>query len=250
MQVPRLQGCNVLVTGGSSETGPFICRAFADAGANIATTYHEHQDGAETTAGYVRAHGGDADIYPLDLLDQASVEQFIEAVRADWDTLDVLILCAGSKGLRNFRNLSREQMDMAFDGNVKGNFFLAKELGYWMKETDSLGKIIQFTAASAENPSHSAYGMAKAAQRDMAEFLAWQLAPEVTVNTVQPIGIDQDPDSNDPGEDKAPLGRKVHARECAQMCIALCDPVFDTVTGQVIRMDSGRCVDSAYAKEL
>jgi NAD(P)-dependent dehydrogenase (short-subunit alcohol dehydrogenase family) len=84
----------------------------------------------------------------------------------------------------------------------------------------------------------------------MAEFLAWQLAPEVTVNTIQPIGIDQDPDSDSPPKDEAPLGRMVHARELGRMCLLLCDPAFDTVTGQIIRMDSGRCVASAFAEEL
>ena len=59
---------------------------------------------------------------------------------------------------------------------------LAKELGYWMKETRGMGKILQLSAMSAENPSHSAYGLAKAAQNAMAEFLAFKLAPEVTVN--------------------------------------------------------------------
>jgi hypothetical protein len=34
------------------------------------------------------------------------------------------------------------------------------------------------------------------------------------------------------------------------MCRLLCDPAFDTVTGQLIRMDSGRHVVNAFPKEL
>ncbi|MEE9211737.1 MAG: SDR family oxidoreductase [Phycisphaeraceae bacterium] len=250
MSVERLQGANVLVTGGSSETGPFICRAFADAGANVATTYFSNEQGAAETAEYVRQHGGQAHVFHLDLLSQPSIDELINAVRSLWDRLDVLVLCCGSKGLRPFRPLSRQQLDTAIDGNLKGNFMLAKELGYHMKQTGGLGKIVMLSAMSAENPSHSAYGIAKAAQNQAALFLAYELAPQVTVNSIVPIGINQDPDAEHPGPDDAPLGRKVHAREIGRMCVTLCDPVFDSVTGEMIRMDSGRHLTPAFPSEL
>jgi NAD(P)-dependent dehydrogenase (short-subunit alcohol dehydrogenase family) len=127
---------------------------------------------------------------------------------------------------------------------------LAKELGYWMKETGGLGRIIQFSAQGAENTSHSAYGLAKAAQEKSDDFLAYHLAPEVTVNSIQPVSIDQDPDHETAESYDAPLGRKVHSRELAEMAKVLCYSVFDTVTGEVIRMDSGRHTVPAYPKEL
>ena len=246
----RIQGKNILVTGGSSETGPFICRAFADAGANVATTWFSNEDGGRDVAAYVRQQGGESLLYHLDLLDQKSIDELIGDLQQAWDRLDVLVLCCGSKGLRPFRELSRQQLDVAIDGNLKGNFMLAKELGYWMKQTGSLGKIIQLSAMSAENPSHSAYGIGKAAQNAMADFLAYKLAPEVTINTIAPITIDQDPEHDHPPADAAPLGRQVHARELARMCIMLCDPVFDTVTAEIIRMDSGRHVVNAFSRDL
>ncbi len=250
MNIDRVKNANVLVTGGSSETGPFICRAFADAGANVATTWFSNESGAEQSAAYVRNRGGQAHLFHLDLLAQESIDRLIESVKATWERLDVLVLCCGSKGLRPFRELSREQLDTAIDGNLKGNFMLAKELGYWMKETGGLGKIIQLSAMSAENPSHSAYGIGKAAQNAMADFLAYKLAPEVTVNTMAPITIDQDPEHESPPADGAPLGRRVHARELGRMCVVLCDPAFDTVTGEIIRMDSGRHVVNPFPKDL
>lgn len=250
MTIDRLQSKNVLVTGGSSETGPFICRAFADAGANLATTWFSNESGGRDVADYVHRKGGQSLLYHLDLLKQDSIDELIDNLRQAWQRLDVLVLCCGSKGLRPFRQLSREQLDTAIDGNLKGNFMLAKTLGYWMKQGRSLGKIIQLSAMSAENASHSAYGIGKAAQNAMAEFLAYNLAPEVTVNTIAPITIDQDPSHETPPADKAPLGRQVHARELASMCLMLCDPVFDTVTGELIRMDSGRHVVNAFPRDL
>ena len=243
-------GKNVLVTGGSSETGPCICREFADAGATIATTWFSNQSGVEEVGQHVRDRGGEFHAFHLDLLDQASIEKFVTDIQALWQQLDVMILCCGSKGLRPFRTLSREQLDIAIDGNVKGNFILAQRLGYWMKESESMGKIIQLTAMSADNSSHSAYGLAKAAQNDMAGFLAYHLAPEVTVNTIAPITIEQDPDVETPPADPGPLGRRVHAREIARLCRLMCDPAFNTVTGEIIRMDAGRHVDTAFPKEM
>jgi len=250
MFTERLQNANVLVTGGSTETGPYICRAFAEHGANVGLTYFSHPQDAESVASSVREQGREARTYALDLLDPSSIDALIAAVQSDWSRLDALILCAGSVGLRNFRNLTREQVDVAIDGNVKGNFMLAKELGYWMKEQTGGGRIIQFTAQSAENASHSAYGLAKAAQREAGAFLAYHLAPEVTVNTIQPTRIDHDPTHATGAAYASPLGRMVHARELARVCLLLCDEGFDTVTGDVLRLDSGRHVAPAYPREL
>jgi NAD(P)-dependent dehydrogenase (short-subunit alcohol dehydrogenase family) len=251
MQNDRLTDARVLVTGGSSETGPFICREFLAAGAHLWTTWFSNEQGAialqdaprpDSTRDFRTSH--------LDIMDQASIDRLILDVCETWPRLDVLILCCGSKGLRPFRPLSREQLDTAIDGNIKGNFMLAKELGYWMKATKGLGKIIQLTAMSAENTSHSAYGLAKAGQNAMGDFLAFHLAPEATVNTIAPITIDQDDAHETAPPDAGPLGRQIHAREIARMCRLLCDPAFDTVTGQLIRMDAGRRVASAFPKEL
>lgn len=236
----RLAGANVLVTGGSTATGPFICRAFADLGANVALTYFTEPQGAEETAAYVREKGRVSKTYRLDIVDQSSIDGFIRLLMRDWKRLDVVVLCAGTFGLRNFASLTREQVDSAIDGNLKGNFMLAKDLGYWMKKTGGLGRIIQITAQSADNPTHSVFGLSKAAQRESIRFLAYHLAPEVTVNAIQPQRIDTNPE-HPQGEDyPAPLERMVHSREIARLCALLTDSGFDTVTGDVIRMDGGR----------
>lgn len=248
MDGERLKGANVLVTGGSSETGPFICQAFADAGANVATTWFSNQPGADEVASYVRGRGGAAHLFHLDLLSQESIDSLVASVTEVWERLDVVVLNCGSKGLRPFRTLSREELDTAVDGNLKGNFMLSKLLGYRMKETGGLGRQVFISAMSADNASHSAYGIGKASQDAAARFLAFKLAPEVTVNTISPITIDQDPDHAEAPPDPAPLGRKIHARELARMCLLLCDSAFDTVTGEVIRMDSGRHVAPAFPR--
>ena len=151
---------SVLITGASSETGPFIAKAFADAGANLALTYFSNIEGAKETALYAKQKGVRADLYHLDLLEEKSIKDFILQIRKDWPKLNAIILNAGSKGLRNFRYLTWDQLHTAYDGNVKGNLMLAKELGFWIKDnwdshTDP-ARIIQLTAQSAENTSHSA----------------------------------------------------------------------------------------------
>jgi NAD(P)-dependent dehydrogenase (short-subunit alcohol dehydrogenase family) len=250
MQSANLENRNVLVTGASNETGEYVAKAFGDEGANVALTYYSDESGARSVAKQIKDQNSRTELYRFNLLDQESVDELVSDIQSDWERLDILILCAGSVGLRNFKNLSRDELDTAIDGNLKGNFMLAKELGYWMKETGGLGRIIQFTAQSAENMTHSAYGLAKASQRESGDFLAYHLAPEVTVNTIQPTSIDQDPNHNTGEEYDSPIGRKVHSRELAKMSILLCDPVFDTVTGEVIRMDAGRHLTPAYPKDL
>lgn len=249
-EIARLEGATVLVTGGSNETGAFICRAMAEAGANVALTWHDDEAAARAVAADVETAGGFAETYRLDLLEQQSIDDLVAALRRDWKRIDVAVLCAGTVGLRSFRELTRDQLDVAVDGNLKGNFMLGKGIGYWMQETGGLGRQIHFSAQGAENPSHSAYGLAKAALEVATRQLAWFLAPSVTVNTLQPTSIDQDPD-HEVGEPlESLLGRKVHARELARMCMLLCDPAFDSVTGEVIRLDGGRHIMPAFDKDL
>ncbi len=245
----RLQYSNVLVTGGSSETGPFICEAFAGYGANILTTWHSNEAGARKVVDAARKLGVGADAVFFDILSQQSIDGLADYAVELWDRIDVLVLCCGSKGLRPFGDLSREQLDTAIDGNLKGNFMLAKKIGYAMKQTGGLGKIIALSAMSAGNTTHSAYGIGKAAQDASMDFLAFNLAPEVTVNTISPITIEQNADVK-PGPDAGPLGRKIHAQEIARMCTLMCDPAFDTVTGETIRMDSGRHIASAFPRAM
>lgn len=247
----RLQDTTTLITGASTETGPYIARRFAQAGSDLVLTYYSNEEALEEVAEECEDMGAGVKTVYLDILDQDSIDDLIGRLARKIDTLDVVVLCAGSVGLRNFRELSRDELDTAIDGNLKGNFMLAKELGYRMKDNEeSLGRVIQYTAQSAANTSHSAYGLAKAGQRESTEFLAYHLAPEVTVNTIQPISIDQDPTHDTAESYDAPLDRKVHSRELADMARTMCQPVFDTVTGEVIRMDSGRHTQPAYPKDL
>ena len=104
------------------------------------------------------------------------------------------------------------------------------------------GRIVIFSATSCHKFSHASYGLAKASVNQMTRFLAFELAPEVTVNTIVPGLIDLETTDADARRTRAqatPLGRIVTPDDLAAMCLTIAGPAFDTVTGQEIYMDGG-----------
>jgi NAD(P)-dependent dehydrogenase (short-subunit alcohol dehydrogenase family) len=107
------------------------------------------------------------------------------------------------------------------------------------------GRIVNVGATSGLVRSHGVYGLAKAALLHLAQSLALELAPEVTVNTIVPSQI-ASPRTDGMAQYKAaaiagtPLGRLVTQAEIARMAVRLCSPEFAFVTGQAIVMDGGR----------
>ena len=67
----------VLVTGASSGIGRAIALGCARAGADVALTYRDNQDGAEETAATIRELGRRAEVLPTDI----SVEADVTALR-------------------------------------------------------------------------------------------------------------------------------------------------------------------------
>ena len=69
-----LQGRNAVVTGGSRGIGRAIALGLADAGANVALTYRERADEADTVVRAIKEMGRNAVALRMDVADRASVE--------------------------------------------------------------------------------------------------------------------------------------------------------------------------------
>src|SRR5271157_1966326 len=70
---PVLTGQKALVTGGSKGLGAGIAVALAQAGADVLVNYSSDREGAEITAGGVRAAGRRAVVFKADVSHEAEV---------------------------------------------------------------------------------------------------------------------------------------------------------------------------------
>jgi 3-oxoacyl-[acyl-carrier protein] reductase len=84
-----------LVAGGSGGIGQAICRGLAEAGSDVALTYHGNRAGAEAAAEAVAAAGRRADIAQLDLNDDEAVTAWVDGAAAAFGGVHTAIYAAG-----------------------------------------------------------------------------------------------------------------------------------------------------------
>jgi NAD(P)-dependent dehydrogenase (short-subunit alcohol dehydrogenase family) len=145
-----------------------------------------------------------------------------------------------------FAELEEPEWDLVWDVNVKAAQIATRLLAPGMRDA-GWGRIVLLSAGSAYLRNHSIYGLAKNALAFLAEELALELGPEVTVNAVAPGQIAEsaddiaefDPSFVERAVAHTPAGRLVTRGEVAELVAALCGPAFDMVTGATLPLDGG-----------
>jgi NAD(P)-dependent dehydrogenase (short-subunit alcohol dehydrogenase family) len=93
-----------VVAGGSGGIGAAICRTLAEAGSDIALTYHSNKARAEAVAADVRAFGRKVEIAAVDLNDEMGVASFVSKAAKTFGGVHTAIYAAGP--YINMRHLS------------------------------------------------------------------------------------------------------------------------------------------------
>jgi NAD(P)-dependent dehydrogenase (short-subunit alcohol dehydrogenase family) len=240
-----LSGRTALVTGSSRNLGAVIAERLAAHGASVAVSYH----GSERPARELveRLGGGPHLAVGGDLADAAQVRSLVAAA-ADGlgGRIDVLVHNAGPFPMTPFTELEEAEWDSVWDVNVKAAQLATRLVAPAMREA-GWGRIVLLSAGSAYLRNHSIYGLAKQAVSFLAEELALELGPEVTVNAVAPGQIaesaddiaEHDPSFVERAVAHTPAGRLVTRAEVAELVAALCAPAFDMVTGATLPVDGG-----------
>ena len=248
-------GRNVIVTGGASGAGVGIAHRFAEAGANVAITYHSNGAAAAEKVEALRAFGGKAEAYALDQRDVDSIPGVLNAIARDFGGIDVLMNNAGIYPHQNNLDMSREEWDEMQESNTRGVYFLCQVAAKIMKEQKDGGAIINVSSINATCPSDTLvhYGTSKAA----VEFLTRGLAHDwgkygIRVNCIAP-GLIENPmlDTWVPGWrqsycERAPLGRLVRPEDLGNAALFLGSPLASFITGQILTVDGGVLMAPAF----
>lgn len=230
-----------LVIGGSSESGPVVCKILNGHGAKVAFTYYKNETHAREIEKEL-SEKQKSKAYPFDLLDMAQVFGLLPEVERNFGRIDILVNLGGPPPVyTDLRELSEEDFDKMMDSHFKGCFFLALEAAKRM-ESGRGGLIVNVSATSSMKYSHNAYGLAKACVTEMTRFLAYTFAPSVRILTLIPGLIDIEEVDSDLKKARAvasPLKRNVTPEEIAQLVIAAASPAFTSITGESIVADAG-----------
>ncbi|MBP1804806.1 SDR family oxidoreductase [Rubellimicrobium aerolatum] len=246
-----LTGKVAIVTGSDSGIGRATALAFAQAGADVAVTFHADAQGGEDTAARVRAEGRRALLKQLDVTDEDAVQTLFDAVESDLGLPDILVNNAGTGGDAEVADMDTATWDRVIRTDLYGPFFCCRAFIRARKRAGAQGgKIVNVTSVheAIPTPGGAAYGAAKGGLLTFTRSLALELAPlRINVNAVAP-GLIRTPMTAERTEDpeamkeelpRIPWNRPGEPEEVARLALYLAAPDSDYVTGQSFTIDGG-----------
>ena len=244
----RLAGRGAILAG-ARRVGAVIAERLAAEGVDVAIVYRRSRDEAEALAAKLADGRGRRILIQADLADEADVQRLIETAKAGLDDLSFCINLAS-----DFPRVPFEQLDAAAwergMATARGTYLLAVHAARALmaNEGPTRGQLVFFGDWAAEQtpyPDYLPYLTGKAAVHFMTRAFAVELAPHgILVNAILP-GPTLRPSDLTPEEwqqtlRETPLHRTSDPEDIAELVVALLKS--ETVTGETIRVDSGRHV--------
>jgi|694.fasta_scaffold150434_2 NAD(P)-dependent dehydrogenase (short-subunit alcohol dehydrogenase family) len=185
--IADIQGKIILITGGAQGIGEATARLCAERGARVIIA--DVKDKGADAAAAIRAEGGDATFYKVDVRSQEQVVQLFEQVKQSHQGLDVLICAAGVLQGQYLQpeEFPLETFDFVMDVNVKGTFLCTKYATPLLADSKGVMLLIASGAGVIGGSSSIAYGTSKGAVNGMGMVLAGHLASrQIRVNVICP----------------------------------------------------------------
>jgi 3-oxoacyl-[acyl-carrier protein] reductase len=184
--VDRFTGRVAVVTGAAQGIGAATARRLAAEGATVAVLDLDLDRTADTVA-TIRATGGAADGYAVDVADAGSVTAAIDAVAGAYGRIDVLVNDAGVTRDNLVHKLGEDDWDTVLDVNLKGAYLVSRAVQQQMVPA-GYGRIVSLSSTSAlGNRGQANYAAAKAGIQGLTATLAIELGRYgITANAVAP----------------------------------------------------------------
>src|ERR1051326_5577922 len=242
------KGIFCLVTSGSRGIGRAIVNAMANAGADVAFTYHTSREPAEALANSLSAAKGiRCRAYQADVASSEQMQQVVKQVLAEFGPITILVNNAGITRDKSFLKMTKTMWDEVMRVNLDGVFYTTQLVAEDMVGA-GWGRIINISSIVGQtgNFGQANYAATKGAIISFTESLARELARKgITVNAVAPGFIETDMVSGMPeaalDQVKAmtPMGRLGKPEEIAEAVVFLASPKSSYVTGQVLAVNGG-----------
>ncbi|SEL29368.1 hypothetical protein SAMN05444413_107197 [Roseivivax marinus] len=260
----RLEGKIAIVTGAGCVgpgwgNGRATCVRFAQEGARIFAVDLK-ADTMDETLHRVREAGCEVEPHLCDVTDRASVEAMVDACRAHFGGVDILVNNVGGSAKGGPVDMDEETWDRQLDFNLKSVYLTCRSVLPHMAEAGA-GAIVNTSSTSGmrwTGAAQAAYASSKAAIIQFSRVTAVEFAPKgVRVNTVVPGQLhtpmvetrlagqrmDGDVDALLASRvRRIPLGWMGDGRDTANAALFLASDEARFVTGTEIVVDGGMSV--------
>ncbi len=176
----------VLITGASSGIGEGCARLLAEKGARVVLGARRVER-LEQLVEDIRAAGGKAIARHLDVTDAADVQAFVDAAKAEYGRVDVLLNNAGVMPLSMIEALKLDEWNRMIDVNIRGVLHgIAAALP--VMQAQRSGQIINVASIGAYrvSPTAAVYCATKYAVRAISDGLRQEVGGDIRVTLVSP----------------------------------------------------------------
>lgn len=243
----KLKNRVALVTGASRGIGRGIALAFAKEGADIIFTYQANHKAAEATRAELEALGVKVLMRQTDSADEKGILALRDEVAKTFGKINILVNNAGTIGEElPCVELSLTEFDRVLGTDLRGVFMFCKYFTPLISKKP-VGKIINITSELGfkGRANYIAYVTAKTGLNGLSRCLAYELAPDILVNSIAPgpietdmILADMDPVWLEKEKD-IPLKRLGKVEEIAAAALLLASDEGNFFCGQIVSPNGG-----------
>ena len=245
----RLDGKNVLITGGRSGLGFSMARCVAEAGGFPIIVGSATQETVEEAARLLPNGCG----YHFDITDTAHAQEFVDKLLKRFGHIDSLINNAGVHCKKAFVETTMEDFDRVFNVHIRGAVALTQAVLPSMRVHGN-GSVIFISSMSAMIglTKVSAYSAAKSAVLGLVKDLSGEYAAEgIRFNAIAPGFSDTSMfhkavDDDIPRQQKilghTPMNAYGRPEDIGWAAVYLCSDAARFVTGVNLPVDGGCCI--------
>lgn len=242
----RLEGRVALVSGSTRGIGRSIAELFAAEGARVAVTGRTVERGEKVVAG-IRDRGGEAAFFTLDITDEASVRDVMDAAAERFGGLDVLVnnaapTAAVAATVKPLAQYSTDEWNGILTGTLTGNVFWATKYAWPHLQAAERASIVNISSGQSTlgYTGFGAYAAAKGAMNSVTRTLAVEGAPEgIRCNCIIVGRVVSGRGDSGVGMSKDRAGGIGNPMQIAATALFLASDESSFVNGELVTADGG-----------
>ena len=242
-----LQNKTAIITGATRGIGKAIAKVFAQNGCNVAFTFSNSIEAAQTLEKELIEIGVKARSYQSNAADFDKAKSLVKMVLEDFGTVDTLVNNAGITKDNLLMRIDEADFDQVIEVNLKSVFNMTKAIQRTFLKQKS-GSLIHMSSVVGikGNAGQSNYAASKAGIIGFSKAIALELGSRnIRSNVVAPGFIETEMTSKlsedlvQKWREGIPLKRGGSPEDVANTCLFLASNLSKYITGQVLQVDGG-----------